>query len=358
MHIFLHLCLVFALTISASGCALPSYSPRDTGSYTPPPEGFQASLRKHVKVLAGDIGPRNAFRPEQYAQAADYIEATLKQTGLEVRRQAVVIPDRNRFDCGPMTVYNIEAVLPGTEPDTTIVIGAHYDTKVASAHWKDSGTRTRLEKPGTPGADDNASGVAVMLEIAQQLAKTKPRYTIRFVAFANEEPPFFQTEAMGSTVYAKSLREQGTDVRAMIAMEMLGCYHRTAAHDQFHFVTLIRPLLGLPSLSYDYVVMMGNFRSTRLMHRCADVFQTRTKTTLRVLPMLQIPVIVAWSDDWSFWQQGYRAFSLTDSGLLRNHHYHEPTDTPDTLDYETMADVAWAATALVDGLANEQIETD
>lgn len=345
------LLLFFLLT----GCAFPSYRPGAVEGHPPPPESLEINLRKHVQVLAGDIGQRNAFHPKPYTKAADYIAQTFEEIGLEVRRQPVVIPDRRRFKCGPMTVYNIEGVLPGIDPDKTIVIGAHYDTKVASLHWKDSGTSARPDEEGTPGADDNASGVAVMLEIARHLSKTKPQYTVRFVAFANEEPPFFQTEAMGSTVYAKSLKEEGVDVSAMIAMEMLGSFSSTASFDQFHFVTLLRPLLGLP-LTANHVVMMGNFRSTRLMHRSASVFQDHTNTRLRVLPMLQIPVIVAWSDDWSFWQEGYRAFSLTNTGLLRNHHYHEVTDTPDTLDYGPMTDVAWSAVFVTKALAAGELE--
>ncbi|MEM9109642.1 MAG: M20/M25/M40 family metallo-hydrolase [Planctomycetota bacterium] len=347
--------LLIALLLSCFGCAFPSYKPSELGDFPPQPDGFEAELQRHVEMLAGNIGSRNAFVPDAYERAATYIEQQFREAGLEVRRQPVTIPDRGRFKCGPMTVYNIEAVVPGSDPNKTVVVGAHYDTKVASRHWKDSGTSPRPDEPGTPGADDNASGVAVILALAKQLANTKPNCTIRFVAFANEEPPFFQTEAMGSLVYAKSLKEEGVDVRAMVCMEMLGSYSETS-QEQFHFVTLVRPILGLPSLNNEYVVMLGNMRSYPLMRRSARVFQKNSTTRLRVLPMVQLPYIVAWSDDWSFWNQGFTAFSLTDTGLLRNHNYHELSDTPDTLDYDIMADVAWGAVALVKAMADEAMD--
>lgn len=350
MHL-LHTAWCLLLLIPLVGCRATLYEPAPLDDHPPLPANLENNLRKHVQILAGDIGERNCFTPDNYAKAADYIETVFKESGLPIRRQAVVVPDHPRFKCGPMTVHNIEAVLAGTDPGKTVVIGAHYDTKVASRHWKDRGTEPLIGQPGTPGADDNASGVAVLLEIARHLSKTRPQYTIRFVAFANEEPPFFQTDAMGSRVCARALVNEGQDVLAMVSLEMLGCFHETSDEKRIYPVTL----LGLP-YTFDYVTMLGNVGSRRLMHGCAEVFKHHTNTPARVLPIPHLWRSIAWSDDWAFWEQDIPAFALTDTSYLRNHHLHELTDTPDTLDYGPMADVAWGARFFIQALASGEIK--
>ena len=345
MHLLRRVPLLLVF-LALAGCRATLYEPTPSVDLPPRPEQLEDNLRGHVQVLAGEIGERNCFRRNNYDAAADYIEQTFKETGLAVRRQAVIVPECDRFKCGAMTVYNIEVVLPGREPGGTIVIGAHYDTKVASPHWKDSGTRPLLDQPGTPGADDNASGVAVLLELARELSKTRPRYTIRFVAFANEEPPFFQTDAMGSAVYARSLVDDGVDVRAMIAMDTIGCFHKTSSSKRPGAASLF----NLP-YTFDYVMMIGNLRGRRLMHRSAKLFQDHAHTPVRVLTLPRLVRGIAWSDDASFWEQGIPAFCLTDSAYLRNDRYHGVDDTPDTLDYGPMADIAWAMRFVVETLA-------
>jgi hypothetical protein len=157
-------------------------------------------LRHDVEVLAGEIGERNMFRLPALRQAEQYIASTFKAAGLEVREQP--------FTCRGETVRNMEVVLTGAaRPAESVVVGAHYDSVI-----------------GAPGADDNASGVAVLLQLARLLAAMPLERTLRLVAFVNEEPPFFRTRAMGSLVYARECRSRRERVTAMLCLESVGVY--------------------------------------------------------------------------------------------------------------------------------------
>ncbi len=156
-------------------------------------------LRRHVAALAGAIGERHVWRPEALHAAADYARAAFTAAGCEVRPQA--------YDVRGVTCENLEVTLPGGDrAGEIVVVGAHYDTV-----------------RGSPGADDNASGVAALIEIARALRPRPMRRTVKLVAFVNEEPPFFFTRRMGSAVYARAARERGDDIRLMLSLEMLGC---------------------------------------------------------------------------------------------------------------------------------------
>ena len=157
-------------------------------------------LRHHVQRLAGDIGERNVWRPEALRAAADYIRGEFAELGYEVAIQS--------YQAEGLSCDNIEIVVPGKLRNAEIIIaGAHYDTV-----------------PGSPGADDNASGVAGVIEIARLLRGAHPVRTIKLVAFVNEEEPFFFFGEMGSKVYAEAARRRGDNIRVMLSLEMLGCY--------------------------------------------------------------------------------------------------------------------------------------
>jgi len=161
------------------------------------------SLKQHVTVLAGEIGERNTQNLETLNRAADYIGSQLRSFGCTPQVQA--------FVAAGTQVKNIYCELQGTtNADEIVVFGAHYDSV-----------------PGTPGADDNASGVAALLEIARLSRGQKFTRTVQFVFFVNEEPPFFQTPEMGSFIYAKSLKAANRNVRAMVAVESIGFYSDT-----------------------------------------------------------------------------------------------------------------------------------
>ncbi len=157
-------------------------------------------LQAHVRKLAGEIGERNVFRSQALQAAADYLRAQWASLGYQVASQS--------YEAHGVRSENLEVTLPGVhKPSEIILIGAHYDSV-----------------KGSPGANDNASGVAALLELSGALAQAKPARTLRFVAFVNEEPPFFYWGEMGSKVYAEGARARGEDIRLMISLEMLGYY--------------------------------------------------------------------------------------------------------------------------------------
>ena len=184
----------------------------------------------------------------------------------------------------------------------------------------------------TPGADDNASGVAVLLELVRLLKGHSERRTIRFVAFTCEEPPYFQTQDMGSLRYAKSLKAQGVEFASMFALDCVGFYSDAEGSQRY------LPGTGPHETTRgNFVALVGNESSRALV--------ARTKATLvgagdlpaqgQVLP--DSVHEAGWSDHWSFWQIGVPALVVSDSGPFRNAHYHQTSDVPESLDYSRMA---------------------
>ena len=267
-------------------------------------------LRVHVSVLAGEIGERNTFHPEELRRAADYIDARFRSLGLAVRRE--------EYRADGESVVNIEAELRGaTRPDEIVLIGAHYDTV-----------------PGSPGANDNASGVAAVLELARLLREAKPGRTVRFVAFANEEPPFFQSDAMGSRVYARRARERGERIVAMLSMETIGCY--SDAPGSQHYpppFNLLYPDTG------NFIGLVGDLGSRSLVRRSIRTLRATTPFPSEGLAAPGWIKGIGWSDHWSFRQEGYPAIMVTDTAPFRYPLYHEAEDMPERLDYDRMARV-------------------
>jgi hypothetical protein len=268
------------------------------------------NLRRHVEALAGQIGERNVWRPEALAAAAGYIRDELEGLGYEVAAQP--------FESEGLTVENLEVELPGTtSPREIVVLGAHYDTVV-----------------GSPGANDNGSGVAALLELARLLAGSDFARSLRLVAFANEEAPFFYTDAMGSTLYARRARRRGESVEAMLSLETIG-YYTDRPHSQhypFPFA-LFYPDTG------DFVGFVGDLASRPLVRRALGAFRASTAFPSQGVAAPGRMDGVHWSDHWSFWQAGYPAIMITDTAPFRYPHYHAPTDTPDRLDYPAFARV-------------------
>ncbi|MCK5480776.1 MAG: M28 family peptidase, partial [Gammaproteobacteria bacterium] len=159
-----------------------------------------ARLESHVRMLAENIGERNVNRPDALAAAAAYIGNVWQEQGYRVTPQS--------YDVEGISCSNLEVSHRGIKhPEQILLIGAHYDTV-----------------SGSPGANDNGSGVAALLEIARLLKALETDCTVRFVAFVNEEPPFFFRRQMGSMVYARAARKRNDDIRLMISLEMLGSY--------------------------------------------------------------------------------------------------------------------------------------
>lgn len=229
---------------------------------------------------------------------------------------------------------NVELVIPGMHPEMpAIVVGAHYDSDTCESRGVN------------PGADDNASGVAALIELARMAADRPRARTIRFVAFTNEEEPFFHTAAMGSLVYARRL---GGGVEAMLSLETLGYYVDDAGSQSTPaFASAVYDL----SDTGNYVAVVGNHRSAALVGLVSDVLRHRARVPIEgFVAWAGIPG-VAWSDHWSFWKIGVPAVMVTDTAPNRNRCYHRACDVPERLDYETLAEVVLGLDHVLDHLA-------
>jgi Zn-dependent M28 family amino/carboxypeptidase len=283
-----------------------------------------ARLRAHVHHLAGAIGPRNLQHYDALQAADHYIASEFARVGYTPQRQA--------FRAQGLEVANIEAERAGRHGAARIiVIGAHYDTVGRS-----------------PGADDNASGVAALLELARLCASAAhSRVTVRFVAFVNEEPPHFMTETMGSLVYARAAAARGDRVTSMLSLESMGYFSDEPGSQQYPApFSLFFPDRG------NFLAMVSNFRSAPLLLTARAAFKSATTLPVIASPAPEWIAGVSWSDHWSFWQQGFRAIMLTDTVPFRYPHYHSSTDTPDRLDYDRLGEVVSGCLAIVDRLAS------
>jgi Zn-dependent M28 family amino/carboxypeptidase len=280
--------------------------------------------RKLVQVLAGDIGGRDAVRKQNLRKAAEYIEGQLRSSGYSPLRQTYAAATGQSFD-------NIEAQLRGKEDsETIVVIGAHYDTA-----------------GGLPGANDNASGVTATLELARQFADKPQARSIRWLFFVNEEPPYFQTPAMGSYVYAKRCRERKEKIAAMLSLETIGYYSSEPGTQ--HYPIGFHP--GYPDRG-DFLGFVANFRSAPLLRRALRSFRSATSLPAAgAAAPASIPGI-GWSDHWSFWQFGYPALMLTDTAPYRYPYYHSAEDTPEKVDYERLARAITGVAAVICNLAS------
>lgn len=283
-------------------------------------------IEAHVRTLAGDIGPRTimAGRYGALRRAEDYIRDTLSGFGYDPSRQA--------FEVAGKEVANIEAVLPGGGGGA-IVVGAHFDTV---SH--------------TPGADDNASAVAVMLEMARLARESGPYFKpVRFVGFTNEEPPFFQTPDMGSRRYAALCRTRKDRLDEVIVLESIGYYDDRPGSQRYPApLSFVYPDTG------DFIAFVGNLGSMGLTRRLTGLFRGLAAFPSQGGALPGWLTGVGWSDQWSFWREGYEAVMVTDTALFRNPNYHSPTDTPDTLDYERTARVASGLSKVLEAIASEE----
>jgi Zn-dependent M28 family amino/carboxypeptidase len=282
---------------------------------TPREHVVAIALRRHVLAIAS--APRNLRHYESLQHTAAYIDEEFSRAGYDPRHQV--------FEVGGRRVANIEAERHGRRPDRILVIGAHYDSVDDS-----------------PGANDNASGVAVMLELARLSASSAPAVTVKFVAFVNEEPPYFMTPAMGSWQYAADAAARGQNIVAMISLETIGYYSDEIGSQRYPFpFGMVFPKRG------NFLAMVSNLRSAGSLRTAAKAFRSATRLPLIASPAPTTIPGVAWSDHWSFWRHGFRALMLTDTALYRYPHYHSSGDTADWLDYERMARVVTGCDAVI-----------
>jgi Zn-dependent M28 family amino/carboxypeptidase len=268
---------------------------------------LRGELAADVRTLGLDIGERNMPRYPQLNAAADFIENSFSRAGLR--------PRRDTYELHGRACHNIEAEIRGVHPQI-LIVGAHYDSVF-----------------GSPGANDNGSGIAAMLALARRFAGKPVGRTLRFVAFVNEEPPYFQTEQMGSFVYASRCKARRDQIFAMVSLETIGCFS-----DAPRSQTYPSPGLGAfyPTTG-NFIGFVGNVRSRMLLRRALAIFRQQAKLPSEGAALPSFIPGVAWSDQWSFWRCGYPAIMITDTAPFRYPHYHLATDTPDKLEYDRFA---------------------
>jgi len=267
-------------------------------------------LQAHVQTLAGDIGERNIWHPAALNDATQYISEQWSRQGYNVNRLT--------YQVSGVSCSNLEITREGGARQREILlVGAHLDSVM-----------------GSPGADDNASGVAALLEISRKFAAIAPVMTVRFVAFANEEWPFFMSDQQGSMVYARAAHDRGDDIRLMASLETIGWYSNLPGSQYYP------PLFELfyPDRA-NFVGIVSDFRSRAGMRRLAQAFRAHSDFPVQTVATFRVVPGVTWSDHRSFWRYGYRGVMITDTALYRYPHYHAMSDTPDKLTYPELARV-------------------
>lgn len=290
------------------------YQPWVTPLSSAPRQASAQRLEKDVRYLSQTLYPRSADRIDNLNTAANYINSEFQFNGAAVNVQDVPMAG------GPYK--NIIARF-GPQQGPVIIIGAHYDVAAALEH---AGLIT------TPGAEDNASGVAGLLELARLLKQRAPGIGVELVAYASEEPPFFRSDEMGSAVHATALSRP---VKLMVALEMIGYYDSNPGSQGYPWPALsaIYPDRG------DFIAVVGRLQDISVARR--------VKSALLSVPDLAVYSINApaflpgidFSDHMNYWRQGISAVMITDTAFYRNPEYHQPGDTADRLDYEKMAQV-------------------
>ncbi|MDD4954891.1 MAG: M28 family peptidase [Candidatus Omnitrophica bacterium] len=266
-------------------------------------------LKSHVYKLSEEIGDINFYNLKGLEEAADYISGQFASYGYKVEFQT--------YEINGIKVKNIIAVKKGAKnPDRFIVVGAHYDNYF------------------NPGADDNASGVAGLLEIARLAADCNSPDSIRFVAFVNEEPPFFKTANMGSRVYAGAMRLKGEDIKGGIILEMIGYYSNKPFSQRYP------PVFGLfyPNKG-NFIGVLANFNSWQLAKEVASGLKRRAQLPVESVVTFDFIGGIDFSDNGSFWKEGFPSVMVTDTASYRSKYYHTQSDTYDTLNYKAMAEV-------------------
>ncbi|MDQ1817311.1 M28 family peptidase [Massilia sp. CCM 9210] len=287
---------------------------------TPIEQELAVRLRQHVVTIASK--EHNTRTPRALRETADYIDAELSRYGYKVEKQV--------FQADDETVWNLEVEIKGTStPDEIVIIGAHYD----SAH-------------GSPGANDNGSGTAMVLELARRFRTARPERTLRFVLFTNEEPPHFSTTAMGSLVYANRSRARKENIVAMLSLETIGYYSDAPGSQRYPII--FKPFF--PDVG-NFVAIIGDLRSRELVQQTVSTF--RKSSHLPSEGIAAFPWIkgIDWSDHSAFWTNDYRALMITDTAIFRYPHYHTKDDTPEKLNYPHIARLFSGIRVMVEELA-------
>lgn len=287
---------------------------------TPAEHALAGRLREHVIAIASV--EHSTREPQALAKASRYLEQQLGAMGYMVGVQA--------FDSGDGEVRNLEVEIEGAAaPGQIVILGAHYDSAYSA-----------------PGANDNGSGTALVLELARAFKTSRPDKTLRFVFFANEEPPYFGTNTMGSMVYAKRSRARQENIVAMLSLETVGYY--SDALDSQKYPSVFKPFFPR---SGNFIAFIGDLASRPLLQRSIGTFRTAQRFPSEGIATLSWIKGINWSDHSAFWANGYPALMVTDTAIFRYPHYHTRQDTPDKLDYARMAQLLGGMQAVTAELA-------
>lgn len=280
-----------------------------------------ARLEAHVRKLSVELTPRDESHIENLDQVAAYIKNEFSQTTASVSEQPYRVKGKS---------YRNVIAQFGPESEERIIVGAHYDTAGP-----------------LPGADDNASGVAGLIELARLLGHQPPPMRVELVAFTLEEPPYFGTTGMGSSVHTESLRQQNVRVRAMFSLEMIGYF--SDAHNSQHFpgvaLSAFYPSTG------NFIGVVGRLTDWSLVRRTKAAMRNASPLPVNSINAPTFLTGVDFSDQLNYWHAGYHAVMITDTAFYRNDNYHTAQDTPEKLDYKRMAMVVEGVYAAVTDLA-------
>lgn len=267
---------------------------------------IKKNLYEHVNVLSRQIGERNSYKYDSLQRAHHYISTVMKKSSFQVKDLG--------FGYQKFIFTNIEAEKIGnTHPEEIIVIGAHYDTVI-----------------GTPGADDNASGVATLLEFIRLFDDYDNKRTLRLVAFTLEEPPFHGTPQMGSYVYAKRCSDRRERIIAMFSLEMLAYYSNKRKTQKYPNSEMARQYTD----KGNFISIVSNEDSGAVGEKiCREIKNHSAVPAVFLVAHPSIPGVNL-SDHDSFWSFGYKALMITDTAFYRNPNYHKAGDTIDTLNFK------------------------
>lgn len=282
-------------------------------------------LKSDVIMLADTIGERNTGCYDNLLLAQSFVADSFEELGYMVRIES--------YDVDGFQVANVEAERIGSEfPDEIIVVGAHYDTV-----------------RGSVGANDNASGVSGLLELARMFKDHPPERTIRFVAFTCEEPPYFYSDMMGSRIYASGCKERQENIIGMICIDCLGWYSDEEGSQQIPYPM---EASNYPDTA-NFVLFCSNEESLPLFNKCINEFRSTTAFPCEgiVSPESEHPTFLSWADNINFWREDYQAIIITDTALFRSSHYHTPSDTYEKIDYQRMSRVVGGVGRVVESLA-------
>jgi Zn-dependent M28 family amino/carboxypeptidase len=275
-----------------------------------------ARLERHVRTLVTQFAPRDHEHIAQLNGASDYIHSELSKH-TTVRFQ--------NFNANGKSYRNVIAQF-GPDTQEMIVIGAHYDSYDA-----------------LPAADDNASGVAGLIELAKMLSKTPLNKRVELVAYTLEEPPYFRTEFMGSAVHAKSLKATNKRLSLMLSLECIG-YFSDAPNSQEFPISAMG--LAYPTTA-NFIALVGHYREGSLSRRVRETMRAATPLPVHSVNAPAFVAGIDFSDHLNYWNEGFVGMMVTDTAFMRNKNYHTASDIPETLDYRRMADVVRAVAAVV-----------